>query len=593
MFASRGVVSSRRRPSRYGQAAYRLIGLFTIVAIAGLANAAYSFTDFPEDICATESIYVDSPAAQLQGVTGSGIGYTIVTESGASAYNDRYISFNPQHSTITITFDKPVAAVGAMLSVSGYSSPAMSALSDNDPNGLYVAESGYRGVIASPGAIHHVTFTTDNGPMTALRIDIRPMPIAANDQIQVFENSDKTYDAGTLLRNDLNADGAVLVRAPLHADKFVLNDDGTFVYKPAKNFSGQDSFLYRATNGLGASVSDPASVDIKVLHVNCAPEFTKGSDVTCTEDDGPQTIPGWATSMSPGPEEESAQTLTWDVQADRPELFSQQPAIDPSGTLTFQPALYQNGTATITVRLKDNGGTENGGVDTSEPATFTITIQPKAHAPMLEPILDCAVRAGDALILNARATEVDRDEAVTYALDEAPEGATINPVSGQIIWRPGQELAGQMETFVVRATDGAQLTTASTFHVEVLREASAPEILPIDEPTVQPGDQAATQVMAKDGHNVRYFLASTVSGAMLNPTTGSFHWQTSSADAGKSLVFMITAVDLDNPKLCTVKSFAVHVASQAIALRKTKNTAQQTSGEAAMRFATTKPHNKK
>ena len=593
MFASRGVGSSGRPLGRYGQRAYRLFGLFSLVAVAGLANATFSFTDYPEDICATESIYVDSPGGQMNGVTASGIGYTIVMHSGAEAYSDRYNSFNLQRSTVTVTFDHPVAAVGAMLSVSGYSSYAMSPLSDNDTNGLYVSTSGYRGVIASPGAITHVTFYTDNGPMSALRVDVRPMPLAVNDNIEVFENSNRTYDAVTLLRNDLNADGALLVRPPLHAEKFILNEDGTFVYQPAKNFSGEDSFLYRATNGVGASVSDPATVDIKVLHVNCAPEFVKGADVACQEDDALQTIPGWATAISVGPEEETGQTLTWTLSADNPSLFSVQPTIDQSGTLSYQPALYQAGSTTVMVRLSDDGGTENGGVDSST-QTFTITIEPKAHAPMLEPMLDCAVRPGDALILSARATEVDRDQAVSYSLDQAPEGATINPVSGQIIWRPGSEFSGQIETFVVRATDASHLTTASTFHVEVLQEARPPEILPIDEPAVQPGENAATQIATKERGNVRYFLASTVAGAMLNPITGAFHWQPSLADAGRTMSFMVTAVDLDNPRLCAMKTFSVRVRAQSIALRKAiKNSSLQTIGEAAMKFVPSKPHAKK
>ena len=45
-----------------------------------------------------------------------------------------------------------------------------------------------------------------------------------------------------------------------------------------------------------------------------------------------------------------------------------------SGTLTYTPAANANGSATVTVRAQDNGGTANGGVDTSGPQTFTITV---------------------------------------------------------------------------------------------------------------------------------------------------------------------------------------------------------------------------
>ena len=51
------------------------------------------------------------------------------------------------------------------------------------------------------------------------------------------------------------------------------------------------------------------------------------------------------------------------------------PAIDPAtGTLTFRSAPGAFGTATITFVLHDDGGIANGGVDTSAPQSFKITV---------------------------------------------------------------------------------------------------------------------------------------------------------------------------------------------------------------------------
>ena len=57
-----------------------------------------------------------------------------------------------------------------------------------------------------------------------------------------------------------------------------------------------------------------------------------------------------------------------------------QPTVATDGTLTYTPAANAYGTATVTVRLTDNGGTANGGVDFSE-QTFTITVTPVNDAP--------------------------------------------------------------------------------------------------------------------------------------------------------------------------------------------------------------------
>ena len=54
-----------------------------------------------------------------------------------------------------------------------------------------------------------------------------------------------------------------------------------------------------------------------------------------------------------------------------------------TGTLTFQVAPNANGEAHVTVALHDDGGTALGGVDTSVPQTFTITVRPINDPPVL------------------------------------------------------------------------------------------------------------------------------------------------------------------------------------------------------------------
>src|SRR5262249_58377816 len=85
---------------------------------------------------------------------------------------------------------------------------------------------------------------------------------------------------------------------------------------------------------------------------------------------------------SAGPADEAGQSLSFIVTNDNNALFAAQPDISVStGNLTYPPAANANGTAHITVKLMDNGGTANGGVDTSAPQTFTIDITPVNDAP--------------------------------------------------------------------------------------------------------------------------------------------------------------------------------------------------------------------
>jgi hypothetical protein len=55
-------------------------------------------------------------------------------------------------------------------------------------------------------------------------------------------------------------------------------------------------------------------------------------------------------------------------------LFLLQPVISPAGTLVFSPQPNVSGIALVTVLLHDSGGVAGGGVDTSGPQTFTITV---------------------------------------------------------------------------------------------------------------------------------------------------------------------------------------------------------------------------
>src|SRR5262249_24343469 len=147
-----------------------------------------------------------------------------------------------------------------------------------------------------------------------------------------------------------------------------------------------------STNG-GATAFSTAieTARITITPVNDPPSFTKGSDQTVLEDAGAQSVSGWATNISPGPPDESGQTVTFLVTTNNDALFSVLPAIDTSGKLTYTPAANANGSATVSVRLQDNGGTANGGADTNTAPTFAINVTAANDAPVLDNSGDMAL----------------------------------------------------------------------------------------------------------------------------------------------------------------------------------------------------------
>ncbi|MBD3320367.1 MAG: S8 family serine peptidase, partial [Chitinivibrionales bacterium] len=178
------------------------------------------------------------------------------------------------------------------------------------------------------------------------------------------------------------------------------------VTTPGEDWFGDDTLRFTAEDPHGLAGHD--TVLFRVRAVNDAPDFYMGLDVGCNEDAGPQAVAAWATGMSPGPQNEMNQELSFELFAGNSALFSSGPSIDPSsGDLTFTPADDSSGFAAVTVVLRDNGGTQNNGIDSTLPQTFVISVQAVNDPPVLMPIGNYAVDEGDTLFFSVEAQDID------------------------------------------------------------------------------------------------------------------------------------------------------------------------------------------
>lgn len=174
--------------------------------------------------------------------------------------------------------------------------------------------------------------------------------------------------------------------AALFSVQPTISPTGLLTFTPTSNASGVATVTVTlqdnggTANG-GSDTSAPVTFTLTVNSVNDPPSFTKGPDITVLEDSGAFSQAAWASAISPGPPDEATQTVSFEVSNSNSALFSAQPALSPTGTLTFTPAPNAHGVATVTVIARDTGGTANGGVDASAPQTFTITITPVNDAP--------------------------------------------------------------------------------------------------------------------------------------------------------------------------------------------------------------------
>ena len=144
---------------------------------------------------------------------------------------------------------------------------------------------------------------------------------------------------------------------------------------------------------------------MRVLPVDDAPRFTPGGTVTVTEDSGAYAA-SWATGVGPGPQE-GGQALHFVLdELSDPALFAVAPSLGPDGVLRFTPAPQASGTATVRARLVDDGGTADGGHDTSDPVMLRINVSAVDDAPTME-VLPTLRARGDRAWLRVRVVDLD------------------------------------------------------------------------------------------------------------------------------------------------------------------------------------------
>jgi CSLREA domain-containing protein len=277
--------------------------------------------------------------------------------------------------------------------------------------------------------------------------------------------------------------------AALFSSGPTVSSNGQLSFTPAANANGSATITIvlkdsgGTANG-GVDTSSPQTFVITVTPVNDAPSFTKGANQTVLEDAGAQTVTGWATNILAGPADESTQTLSFQVTNNtRASLFSVAPAISATGTLTFTPAADANGSATITINLKDNGGTANGGTDTSVSQTFTISVTAVNDAPTFTKGADQAInKNAGAQTINNWATNISPgpgDEAgqtVAFQVtsNNNPAMFTVQPAispAGTLTFTPNTNVADTAKITIVlkdsggTANNGIDTSAAQSFMI--------------------------------------------------------------------------------------------------------------------------------
>ena len=209
---------------------------------------------------------VNDPPVATPGVNQTG------TDGAADSYNAGALFSDVDNASLTFTASGLPAGLAIDLST-----------------GLISGTIDQHASVGAPGGVYSVTVTgTDaSGAMASTTFTwtvANPAPVAGND---AFSGSEDTAIAGSVLGNDSDPDGDALsvdttpVAGPANGT-LVLNADGTFVYTPAPDFTGADTFTYRLVDADAGTTT--ATVTLFVNPVNDVPLNTVPGNQSTAED---------------------------------------------------------------------------------------------------------------------------------------------------------------------------------------------------------------------------------------------------------------------------------------------------------------------
>ncbi len=286
-----------------------------------------------------------------------------------------------------------------------------------------------------------------NATVTITINSINDAPVAVNDAASTSE--DTPLNGANLLLNDIDVDGNPLTINTSPAispanGTVVINSNGTYVYTPAANFNGTDSFTYQVCDNGVPVLCGTATVSITVTSANDSPIAV--ADIAATNED----IPLNGTTV-----------LSNDTDPDgNPLVVNTTPLIAPlngtlnlnaNGTYAYVPALNYNGTDSFTYQVCDNGIPA-----LCSSTTVTININPVNDAPLAVNdafiVTEDTPLIGTSLLLNDSDPESGLLVISTIPVTNPTKGVVSINANGTFVYTPNPNFNGS-DSFVYQVCD--------------------------------------------------------------------------------------------------------------------------------------------
>jgi hypothetical protein len=324
---------------------------------------------------------------------------------------------------------------------------------------------------------------------------------------------------------------------------------GLFTWTPTET-QGPGTYAIKvvATDNGVPPLSATNTINLTVTEVSAAPAITPISD-KIVDELVKLTVPVIATDS-----DIPAQTLTYSL--DTPPAGA---AIDPNtGVFTWTPNEGQGpGQYTITVRVR-----ESGAAALSATASFKVTVNEVNSTPTVQ--LPLPLTRPEMAPITVQPTIVDADilngqtpntNHFTFAMQNAPDGATIDPQTGAFAWTPTEAQGPATYQINIIATDDGvpPLSGNATLTINVTEANRAPSITAPPSQSIPELNQFTAAFTATDPdiptNTLSFFLVQAPAGVKLDAATGVLTWTPTEAQGPGNYSIKVAVSDNGAPAL--------------------------------------------
>ncbi|MHC1768021.1 MAG: lamin tail domain-containing protein [Verrucomicrobiia bacterium] len=228
------------------------------------------------------------------------------------------------------------------------------------------------------------------------------------------------------------------------------------------------------------------------------------------------------------------------------------------------------GQYSFTVRATDNGVPARWSAE-----TITVTVRELNQNPILDALGDRAVDESSVLLFTAVARDLDLPaQSLRFSLDPgAPEGATVNELTGEFSWAPREDQGPASYPVTLRVTDNAEPPGSAfrTFTITVNEIDNPPVFQPVSLQTVDELSLFLLLLLAPDpdtpARTIAYTLESGPPGLTVDSGTGLVSWTPTEMQGPNSYDVVVRASEEGGTQSSTLSfSVVVNEANQPPAL---------------------------